>query len=188
MRRIRIALAALALTFLALPAQARTAAEAVDYPDGKRILRSDAVVEASVDRVWEAFTTKAGIESWMVPLAEIDFRLDGALRTTYRKEEGLGGPETIVHRLIAYEPLRMLAFRLEKAPDSAPESIRNMAGKTWFVVRLAPLSEERTRVVITQIGFGEGPVWDEAIQKFEQGNEWTMKRLEKHFEKEGGQK
>jgi uncharacterized protein YndB with AHSA1/START domain len=177
----RVGFVLLAVAGLAVSAGAETSSVRLHYPDGTRILRTEGLVEAPVERVWEAFTTKSGIESWMVAAAEIDFRLSGVLRTTYDAKQGIGGPGTIVHRLIAYEPLRMLAFKLERAPDSAPPPIRNMAGKTWFVVRMEPAACGGTRVEETQVGFGDGAEWDKALEFFQRGNEWTMKELEKHF-------
>lgn len=150
------------------------------YPDGTRVLRHEATVNASPAQVWEKFTTKAGIESWMVPLAEIDLRVGGQMKTTYSKEQGIGGPGTIVHTLLAYDPERMLTWRLDKAPDSAPPHIKAMVG-TWWTLYLEPVGERRTRVNITQAGYRDGELWDQAIAHFDRGNAWTLQQLVKAF-------
>src|SRR5216683_3316100 len=76
-----------------------------------RVLRTEVVVDATPEQLWEAFTTKAGWESWAVPLAEVDFRMGGTIRTNYSKEAGIGGKGTITHHILSYEPDRMLTMR-----------------------------------------------------------------------------
>lgn len=34
-------------------------------------------IDASIDEVWDAFTTTKGLQSWVAPLADIDFRVGG---------------------------------------------------------------------------------------------------------------
>jgi hypothetical protein len=42
----------------------------------------EGIVDASLDRVWAAFTTSDGLRSWLAPNAEIDLRVGGLMRTT----------------------------------------------------------------------------------------------------------
>ena len=67
-----------------------------------RILRTEAVVAAPVGEVWKAFTTKNGVQSWMVPVAEVDLRLGGTLKTNYNPQARIGDPGTIVHHILSY--------------------------------------------------------------------------------------
>ncbi len=145
---------------------------------GERTLRCEAVVDAPVAKVWEAFTTKSGVESWMVPVAEIDLRVGGTLKTNYNKEAGVGGPGTIVHHILAYEPERMFAARFDVPAENSP---LKLAEKTWWVVRLEPIDSGHTHVWHSMVGFGEGPEWDDVYAKFEKGNNWTMQQLVKKF-------
>jgi uncharacterized protein YndB with AHSA1/START domain len=145
-----------------------------------RILRVETVVDAPVRDVWKAYTTKEGWESWAVPLAEVDFRVGGMIRTNYNKEAGIGGPGTITHHILAYEPERMVVTRFE-APANAAWAKKAEACRV--VVRLEPVSGSRTRFVETMVGFGEGPEWDEAYNKFKAGNERTLEQLRKKFGK-----
>jgi uncharacterized protein YndB with AHSA1/START domain len=148
----------------------------------ERVLRTEAVLEATPAQLWEAYTTKAGWESWAVPLAEVDFRVGGTIRTNYDKDAGIGGPGTITHHILAYEPQRMVVTRFD-APANA--SWAKMAEGCQVVVRLEPVSPTRTRFVETMVGWGEGPEWDESYTHFKQGNEFTMERLKQKFSKPG---
>ncbi|MGE5213405.1 MAG: SRPBCC domain-containing protein, partial [Nitrospirota bacterium] len=43
----------------------------------------EALVNAPLEQVWAAFTTKAGLESWMVAHAEIELKIGGRMKTQY---------------------------------------------------------------------------------------------------------
>ncbi len=43
-------------------------------------------VRASLDAVWHAYTTKEGWENWAVPLAEVDLKVGGTIKTNYNEE------------------------------------------------------------------------------------------------------
>ncbi|HKQ18499.1 MAG TPA: hypothetical protein VJW75_02015, partial [Candidatus Eisenbacteria bacterium] len=43
-------------------------------------LVNEALVDGSVDEIWSLITTKEGMESWMVPHAEVNLRKGGLLR------------------------------------------------------------------------------------------------------------
>lgn len=149
---------------------------------GERVLRCEAVLDAAPQEVWEAYTTKAGWESWAVPLAEVDFRVGGAIKTNYNKEAGIGGPGTITHHIVAYEPERVVVTRFT-SPDSPAWAKK--AEACQVIMRLEPVSAARTRFTLTMTGWGEGAEWDDSYQHFKEGNEWTLERLKKKFEKAG---
>jgi uncharacterized protein YndB with AHSA1/START domain len=45
---------------------------------GERAIDAEVVVAAPIDAVWQAWTTRAGIQSFFAPDAEIDPRVGGA--------------------------------------------------------------------------------------------------------------
>lgn len=146
----------------------------------ERTLTCEVIVDAALDEVWEAFTTKAGIESWMVPLAEVDFRIGSTIKTNYNKEAGIGGPGTIVHHILAYEPHHMLAMRFDAPPEAGD---KKLAENTWVITRMEPISANQTRVTESMVGWGTGPEWDKVYEFFEKGNAWTLGQLKKKFAK-----
>lgn len=54
------------------------------------ILKQSFVVNVSLDSVWNAYTTKKGWESWAVAIAEIDFKINGTIKTNYNKNGKIG--------------------------------------------------------------------------------------------------
>ncbi len=136
-----------------------------------RVIEWRCDVDAPAADVWALFTTKDGIESWMAPVCEVDFRVGGTIRTNYDKAAGIGGPGTIVHHILAYEPGRMYAGRFE-APANAPAA--KVVEEAWGVTYVEPLGPRRTRVRLVNCGWGEGPTWAEAEQFFTWGNRVTL--------------
>ena len=81
--------------------------------DDERVV-TEAVVEASVDDVWRAWTTKQGIESWMVAQAEIELKVGGKMLTHYDPNGRIGDPNTIENTILSFEPKRMLSIKATK--------------------------------------------------------------------------
>lgn len=139
----------------------------------------EGVVDAPVDQVWAAFTTKEGLESWMVPHAEIDLRVNGKMRTNYHADGKIGDPDTIENTILSFDPKRMLSLRATKPPENFP--FKNAIKGTWSVMYFEELSPERTRIRIVALGYGTD---EEAMQMrafFDMGNAWTIRKLQEKF-------
>jgi uncharacterized protein YndB with AHSA1/START domain len=138
------------------------------------------IVNAPVDEVWKALTTKDGIESWMVAKTEFELRVGATWKTSYSKQSTLDDDTAIQHTILAFDPGRMLSFRTVKYPKgfAFPDAI----AKTWTVIYLEPVGERQTRFTGRMLGFAD----DEESQKmrafFERGNQQTLDSLIKKFE------
>jgi len=150
-----------------------------------RTLVHEAVIAAPVAEVWDAFTTAEGFQSWAVPLAEIDLRVGGSIRSNYNPKGTIGDAGTIVNEILAYEPQRMLSLRNTKAPEGFPNA--ELFSKTWSVIYLSPVDDlrDRTRVRLVGMGYGEGGAWDDLYNFFKAGNAQTLDALRKKFEPNG---
>lgn len=168
---VRVALL-LMLALMTFPALASAQA-------GSRILRTEAVINATPEELWKAYTTKEGLETWMVPLAEVDLRIGGTIRTNYDAAAGPRGPGSIVYYILAYEPNRMIATKF-LAPGN--DSMTKVSEATWTVTTLEPVSPTRTRVTTVMIGWGDGPDWDKPYETFRRSNEQAMQQLQQRFE------
>jgi len=145
----------------------------------ERVLRHSAIIEAPVEKVWNAFTTEEGVlNAWSVAKAKVDFRIGGTIQTSYHADREIGDPETtITHHIVSYEPQRMIAMRTD-APTGTMEAIKLICEHGWSVYRFEPLGPNRTRLSIAGMGYGEGPQWDEAYKFFESGNAMVMKHFQ----------
>jgi len=154
------------------------AAASTAHADDERVV-TEVVVEASVDDVWGAWTTKQGMESWMVAHAEIELKVGGKMLTHYNPNGQIGDPNTIENTILSFEPNRMLSIKATKPPENFPfkEALRDM----WTVLLFEPLGANRTRVRVVSMGFRDTEESRKMRQHFEAGNAWTMKKLQAKF-------
>ena len=75
------------------------------------ILVQEVVVEASVQRLWAAYTTEEGWRAWAAPAVEIDLRAGGTIRTHYGPEASVGDPGTNTLHILNYVPERVLTLQ-----------------------------------------------------------------------------
>jgi uncharacterized protein YndB with AHSA1/START domain len=152
---------------------------AADADHGRLV--TEGVVNAPVADVWAAFTTKAGIESWMVAHTDIELKVGGRWRTHYDPKGELGDAGGIEHTILALDPMRMLAFRTVKSPAKFP--FKKALETMWTVVYFEDAGQGRTRVTTVCLGFTDDEESRKMRKFFESGNDVTMKRLQKRFEK-----
>ena len=137
------------------------------------------VVEAPLDDVWGAFTTTAGIKSWMVPHADIELKVGGKMRTHYDKNGTLGDENSIENTILSFDPKRMLSIKATKAPKNFPfkKSIEGM----WTVIYFEAMGAKQTKLTIVGLGFCDDEESQKLRRHFDAGNAYTLKKLQKRF-------
>jgi uncharacterized protein YndB with AHSA1/START domain len=139
----------------------------------------EGIVNAPIEEVWKSFSTKEGIESWMVAKTEFELRVGATWRTSYNKDSNLNDDASIHHTILAYDPGRMLAFRTIKTPGNFP--FPNAILKTWNVIYFEPAGTGRTRVTTHMLGFEDNEESLKMRTFFEAGNKTTMDNLIKKY-------
>jgi uncharacterized protein YndB with AHSA1/START domain len=149
-------------------------------PGGDRSIQLSVEVPATPHDVFVAFTTSEGFSSWAVPVAKIDLRIGGFIEASYDPHAKLGDPGNIRNEIIAYVPDRLLVIRNAQAPPgfADPELFR----RTATIIELVPLSPSRTRVTLTNAGYGTGERFDALYKNFEWGDAYTLEELRHRFE------
>ena len=144
----------------------------------ERALDKEVIVAAPVAAVWQSWTTKAGIESFFAPEAEIDARVDGAFHIHMDPlgAPGMKGADTM--RYLALQPMKMLSFDWNAPPHLA--EVRQQ--RTFVVVRLAEVDGQSTRVTLHHTGWGEGGEWDKAYAYFDRAWGNVLGNLKKRHE------
>src|SRR5262245_54913203 len=141
---------------------------------------TEAVVNASLGDVWKMFTTKEGVESWMVAKTDIDLRAGGMWRTSYSKDSNMDDDSAIHQMILAYDPQRMLAFHTIKPPKNFP--FPAAIARTWTVVYFETVGDSRTRVTTRMLGFGDDEESQRMRKFFEAGNRKTLEALQKKYQ------
>ena len=141
----------------------------------------EAIVNAPVDDVWKAWTTREGMESWMVGKTDFELTVGAIWHTSYDKQSTLDDDRTIHQQVLAYDPGRMLAIRTVKPPKGFP--FPNEIGKAWTVVYLEPIGSAQTKVTARMLGFSANEESQKMRAFFERGNRATLDSLVKRFAK-----
>ena len=140
---------------------------------------SEGTVDAPPADVWRAWTTAEGMRSWLAPKADIDLRIDGLMRANYNPLGELGDDSTIENRILAFDPERMFAIRVAKAPKSFP--FPNAVQKMWTVVYFSPDGAGKTFIRAIGHGFTDDPESARMRDFFQKGNDYTLAELFKRF-------
>jgi uncharacterized protein YndB with AHSA1/START domain len=136
----------------------------------------EAEIAAPAAEVWAAFTTKEGIEGWMAPMAEVDLRVGGTIRSNYNPEGTIGDAATIENTILAYDPERMLAMRATGLPDGFP--YEEVARGTWSVIYFTELGPKLTRVTLVGLGYTDSEESRSMREFFTAGNAQLLGGLE----------
>ena len=121
------------------------------------------------------------MRSWLAPVADIDLRIDGVMRTNYNPNCKLGDDGTIENRIPAFDPEHMFAVKVTKAPKSFP--FPTTVKRMWTVVYFAEQGTGQTLVRAVGHGFTDDPESTRMREFFQKGNDYTLAELRKHFAK-----
>lgn len=144
----------------------------------ERALDKSVVVNATVDQVWDAWTTREGIVSFFAPDAKIEARPGGAFQIYIDPDAPPGQKGADDTRYLALQPKKMLSFDWN-APPHLPEA---RAQRTFVVLRFEPVSDQQTRVTLHHTGWGDGGEWDKAYAYFDKAWDGVLGNLRKRFD------
>lgn len=134
-------------------------------------------IDAGIDAVWAAFSTTAGLQSWVAPLAEIDFRVGGKWRANYNAEGELGDPTTIENTILSFDPGRMISLKATTFPEGF--AFMEAAKGAWTVFYFSPISAGRTRITVVGLGYTDSAESKKMRSFFAQANEYSLNELNK---------
>ena len=144
----------------------------------ERAIRGEVEVHASLDDVWEAWTTEAGIKTFFAPACRVECRVDGPYEIFFDPDAPPGKRGAEGMRILAIQPRKMLAFTWN-APPHLSEVRRQ---RTHVTVRCRELDVDRTLVTLFHDGWGQGGQWDEAFDYFTRAwNQAVLSRLVHRF-------
>ena len=144
----------------------------------ERSIDKEAVVAASLDDAWAAWTTREGIVSFFAPDAKIEPRVGGAFQIYFNPLGAPGSKGADDMRFMALQPKSMLSFDWN-APPHLPDA---RAQRTFVVVRFAAIDGKSTRVSLHHTGWGDGGEWDKTYAYFDRAWGNVMANLKKRFE------
>lgn len=141
----------------------------------------EAVIGVPPEKVWAVFTTGEGFKNFGVAMADVDMRVGGKIRSNYSPQGTLDDAGSIEQTILAYEPMRMFAFRTTKVPDKFP--FPKAMAKCWNVAYIEDLGDGRTRLTLKGMGYDDAD--EESVKMrafFDAGNAWSMQKLRANLE------
>ncbi len=146
------------------------------------VLRKEVVIAASQQRVWDAWTTAAGLEP-VAGKARVELRVGGPYEwflDLEPDEHGRRGGEGC--RILAFLPLEMLAFEWTFPPAIA--SLRAADARTQVVILFDPTENGAVRVRFAQHGWQDGEDWQRGYAYFDRAWDWVLRTLKMSLEAE----
>lgn len=125
-------------------------------------IRLEIVVNASAEKVWSAWTTRDGIRSFFARNCDIDLRVLGKYDILFAPSAPVGRRGAEGNLILGFQEGRMFSFTWD-APPHFPE-IRKQ--RTSVVIKLVPLNSNKTRLLFTQSGWGDGEEWNKVHDYF----------------------
>lgn len=138
-------------------------------------------VNAPLDSVWKAYTTKKGWESWAVPIADVKLKVGGYIKTNYNKEGEIGDSTTIVTHIVNYVPQKILTLQAE-ITDNFPDFMKEEAEDFYNVIYFEELEYGRTNVESYGIGYKNNPKYLSLMSYFVKANEMSLMNLISYLE------
>jgi uncharacterized protein YndB with AHSA1/START domain len=144
----------------------------------ERAIDKQAVVNATLDQAWDAWTTREGITSFFAPDAKVEPRVGGAFQVYIDPGAPAGSKGADDMRFLALQPKKMISFDWN-APPHLPEA---RAQRTFVVVRFEPVTDKTTRITLHHTGWGDGGEWDKAYAYFDRAWGGVLANLGKRFD------
>jgi uncharacterized protein YndB with AHSA1/START domain len=160
----------LALALSVTTAYAQEPAKAVKAAGADKVLVLEVTVPAPLHAVWEAFTTSAGLSTWLTPGAVVDLK-EGGEWTAHFPGGSTGGGT-----ILSFVPENELVLSA-MAPDKFP-AVRATRTKARFQFEA---KGDSTVVRLTQTGWKEGEEWVKAYEYLTVGNAQLLATLHHRF-------
>ena len=147
---------------------------------GDKVLQLSIIVPATVKEVWKLFTTDEGLKKWIAPVAKIDMKIGGSIRTNYDSNKTVDDSSSIKLDIINYIQYEMLTLKVN-LNNSFPAEAKKEDKNLQEILQFVKVGEHETKIISTMVGWGQGSHWDKAYSFFEKGNVWTYKEILKLF-------
>jgi len=133
------------------------------------VLKQTFMVNVPIDSVWNAYTTKKGWESWATAIAEVNFKINGLIRTNYNKKGKIGDNNTITLHVVNYIPKHQITLQAELTKNF-PEFMKKDEKDLFNIISFKEVSQLKTKVTSYGIGYKNTKKYKSLLKFFIQGN------------------
>ena len=161
---------------LAVPLSAQTVKDtSFTTSAGERVLQQEIIVDATLEEVWNTWTTSEGLRTFVAPVIAVEIKTGGDWYANYKLGAKVGDPGTIHNTVLNYLPMEMLSIKIGLT-DIFPKELRD-ANTLFSVLSFKDLGNKQVKVVESIVGWKNGPNWDKTYEFFRRGDEMTLKAL-----------
>ncbi|WP_179018470.1 SRPBCC domain-containing protein [Winogradskyella forsetii] len=154
----------------------------IDSSDANNmILKQSFTVNVPLDSVWNAYTTKKGWESWATAKAEIDFKVNGTIKSNYNKASDMEDESTIILNITNYIPKRMLTLQAELTKNF-PEFMKADEKDFFNMILFEEIEPSKTKVISYGIGYKNNKKYMLLMKFFIKGNTQSYVNLISYLE------
>jgi len=146
-----------------------------------RVVRKEVKVNASVEKVWNAWATNDGATKFFAPKARIELAVGGPYELYFDLEAPKGSQGGEGCKVLSFLPVEMLSFEWNAPPEFPNVRKEQMEKHTWVVVQFNRVAKNQTRVRLTHLGWKEGEEWEKVFQYFLRAWDIVLGRLEHVF-------
>lgn len=155
----------------------------IDAERGDRTLVHVEEFDIPLGKLWNFYIKSDQVALWMAPVAQVDLRAGGAIRTNYNPCATIGEEGTIELKIVAYVPHRFLILQSDLEPQREAawmnETIYANRDRLFNLIEFKELENGRSQIVSWGLGYGQGDDWATMISFFERGNAWSYEQLRK---------
>ncbi len=136
---------------------------------------------ASIDKVWEAYTTEKAWKQWVAPVVKMDFKIGGKIQSNYRPDGKITDPDTIQINIINYVPKKVITYQAVAA-EHWPKALKDQEKRMYNIVTFEE-TKTGTKMVSYGTGYTNSPEMQNLLKFFVSANEMTFKKLIQYLEK-----
>jgi len=144
-----------------------------------RAIIKEITLQVAIEDVWNAWTTRKGIQSFFAPECHVELKLYGIYEILFSPEAEPGKRGAEGNMIMAVDHYKMFSFTWD-APPHMPH-VRKQ--RTLVVLKFKKMGERRTKIFLCHTGWGDGDEWNRAFDYFSDAWEIIFKRLVIRFEK-----
>lgn len=145
------------------------------------ILTQEFVVNATLEEAWNAYTTKEGWEGWAVPLAAVDWKINGMISTNYNPDGEIGDSTTINIHVVNYIPHKMITLQSEFT-DNFPGFMKEDEKNLYNIITFDEIYPGYVKITSHGIGYRNNQQYQQLMAYFVQANEQTQLKLIEYVE------
>jgi uncharacterized protein YndB with AHSA1/START domain len=165
---------------LIINAQAQVTNSSYVTQYGEKVLQLSIVVPININETWKLFTTDEGLKKWIAPVAKIDMKIGGSIKTNYDPNKTVDDTTSIKLDIINYIEYEMLTLKVNLNNNFPPEAKREDKN-LQEILQFVKVDDNKTKIISSMVGWGQGSHWDKTYSFFEKGNDWTYKEILKLF-------